>query len=128
MLTDHRLGKVETTLYWTFQDSPVGTLSYRLELLEQLNQVYSTFHVSNLKKCLSDETLVIPLDEIQNLEEPIEIMDRKVKRLKQSRITIVKVRWHSRRGPEFTWECEDQFQKKYQHLFSKPLSAPNNTF
>ncbi|GKA16390.1 putative reverse transcriptase domain-containing protein [Tanacetum coccineum] len=76
----------------------VRTVAYRLELPEQLSRVYSTFHVSNLKKCLSDKTLAIPLDEIQIdeklhfIEEPVEIMDRKVKRLKQSRIPIVKVR------------------------------------
>ncbi|GJT91120.1 putative reverse transcriptase domain-containing protein [Tanacetum coccineum] len=97
----------------------VGTVAYRLELPEQLSQVHSTFHMSNLKKYLSDETLVIPLDEIQIddklyfIKEPVKIMDCKVKRLKQSRIPIVKVQWNSRRGPEFTWEREDQFQKKY---------------
>ncbi|GJR99862.1 putative reverse transcriptase domain-containing protein [Tanacetum coccineum] len=96
----------------------VGTVAYRLEIPEQLSQVYSTFHVSNLKKCFSDEPLAIPLDEIQIddklnfIEEPIEIMDREVKRLKQIRIPIVKVRWNSRRGPEFTWEHEDQMKKK----------------
>ncbi|GJQ89850.1 putative reverse transcriptase domain-containing protein [Tanacetum coccineum] len=96
----------------------VVTVAYRLELPEQLSRVHSTFHVSNLKKCLSDETLAIPLDEIQIndkfqfTEEPVEIMDREVKCLKESRIPIVKVRCNSRRGPEFTWECEDQMQKK----------------
>ncbi|GKA80355.1 putative reverse transcriptase domain-containing protein [Tanacetum coccineum] len=106
----------------------VGTLAYQLELPEQLSRVHSTFHVSNLKKCMSDETLAIPLDEIQIddklyfIEELVEIMDREVKRLKQSRISMVKVRWNSRRGPEFTWEREDQMQKKYPHLFSN--SAP----
>nr|GEX85913.1 reverse transcriptase domain-containing protein [Tanacetum cinerariifolium] len=76
----------------------VGTVSYRLQLPEQLRRVHSTFHVSNLKKCLSDEPLTISLDEIHVdeklnfIEESIEIMDRKVKRLKQSRILIVKVR------------------------------------
>ncbi|GKA78392.1 putative reverse transcriptase domain-containing protein [Tanacetum coccineum] len=106
----------------------VGTVAYRLELPEQLSRVHSTFHVSNLKKCMADEPLAIPLDEIQIddklhfIEEPVEIMDREVKRLKQSRILIVKVRWNSRRGPEFTWEREDQMQKKYPHLFS--ISAP----
>ncbi|GJY37047.1 hypothetical protein Tco_0422425, partial [Tanacetum coccineum] len=75
----------------------VGTLAYRLEFPEQLSRVYSTFHVSNLKKCFVDEPLAIPLDEIQIdeklnfIEEPVEIMDREVKRLKQSRIPIVKV-------------------------------------
>ncbi|GJR21463.1 putative reverse transcriptase domain-containing protein [Tanacetum coccineum] len=86
----------------------VGTVAYRLELPQQLSRVHSTFHVSNLKKCLFDEPVAIPLDEIHIddklhfVEEPVEIMDRKVKRLKQIRIPIVKVRWNSRRGPEFT--------------------------
>ncbi|GJR71164.1 hypothetical protein Tco_0083529 [Tanacetum coccineum] len=69
------------------------------------NRVHSTFHVSKLKKCMADEPLAIPLDEIQVddklnfIEEPVEIMDR-----------------------EFTWEREDQMQKKYPHLFTN--SAP----
>nr|GEX59502.1 putative reverse transcriptase domain-containing protein [Tanacetum cinerariifolium] len=50
--------------------------------------------------------------------EPVEIMDREVKQLKQSRIPIVKVRWNSRRGPEYTWEREDLFKRNYPHLFS----------
>ncbi|GJV26659.1 putative reverse transcriptase domain-containing protein [Tanacetum coccineum] len=106
----------------------VGTVAYRLELPERLSRVHSTFHVSKLKKCMAEEPLAIPLDEIQVddklnfIEEPVEIMDREIKRLKQSRIPIVKVRWNSRRGPEFTWEREDQMQKKYPHLFTN--SAP----
>ncbi|GKD83139.1 hypothetical protein Tco_1349978 [Tanacetum coccineum] len=97
----------------------VGTVSYRLELLEQLSRVHNTFYVANLKKCLSNETLVTLLDEIQInskphfIEEPVEIRDREVRRLKQSGIPIIKVRWNSRRGPEFTQKREDQFQKKY---------------
>ncbi|GJU87471.1 putative reverse transcriptase domain-containing protein [Tanacetum coccineum] len=106
----------------------VGTVAYCLELPEQLSRVHSTFHVSNLKKCLSNKTLAISLDEIQIdeklhfIEKPVEIIDHKVKRLKQSRIPIIKVRWNSRRGPEFTWECQDQMQKMYPHLFAN--SAP----
>ncbi|GJU10234.1 putative reverse transcriptase domain-containing protein [Tanacetum coccineum] len=106
----------------------VGTVAYRLELPEQLSRVHSTFHVSNLKKCMSDEPLAIPLDEIQIddklhfIEELVKIIDRELKRLKQSRILIIKVRWNSRRGHEFTWEREDQIQKKYPHLF--PISTP----
>ncbi|GJT65444.1 hypothetical protein Tco_1016924 [Tanacetum coccineum] len=109
----------------------VRTVAYRLELPQQLSRVNSTFHVSNLKKCLSDEPLVIPLDKIHIddklyfVEEPVEIMDREVKRLKQSRIPIIKVRWNSRRGLEFTWEREDQFRKKYSHLFTKTAPSDN---
>ncbi|GKE65566.1 hypothetical protein Tco_1519727, partial [Tanacetum coccineum] len=95
----------------------LGTIAYRLKLPQQLSKVHSTFYVSNLKKYLSDESFAILLDEIHIddklyfVEEPVEIMDREGKRLKQSRIPIIKVRWNSRRGLEFTWEREDQFQK-----------------
>nr|GEY39376.1 putative reverse transcriptase domain-containing protein [Tanacetum cinerariifolium] len=86
----------------------VGTVVYQLALPEQLSRVHSTFHVLKLKKCMADEPLAIPLDEIQVddklnfIEEPVEIMDREVKRLKYSHIPIAKVRWNSRRGLEFT--------------------------
>ncbi|GJU14728.1 putative reverse transcriptase domain-containing protein [Tanacetum coccineum] len=66
-------------------------------------------------------------DKLHFVKEPVEIMDREVKRLKQSRIPIIKVRWNSRRGPEFTWECEDQFKKKYPHLFTNRASSSNPT-
>nr|GEV52727.1 hypothetical protein [Tanacetum cinerariifolium] len=95
----------------------VGKVSYRLELPQLLSRVHSTFHVSNLKKWLSDEPLAISLDELHVdyklcfVEEPVKIMDHEVKQLKQSHIPIIKVRWNSRIGPEFTWECEDQFRK-----------------
>ncbi|GJY45767.1 putative reverse transcriptase domain-containing protein [Tanacetum coccineum] len=75
-----------------------------------------TFHVSNIKKCLYDESLAIPMkelrldDKLNFVEEIVKIMDREVKQLKQSRIPIVKVRWKSKRGPEFTWEREDQIR------------------
>ncbi|GKE82013.1 hypothetical protein Tco_1552013 [Tanacetum coccineum] len=107
----------------------IGTVAYKLELPQELSRVHNTFHVSNLKKCYSDEPLAVPLerlhvdDKLRFVQEPIEIMDREVKRLKQSRILIVKVRWNSRRRPEFTWEREDQFQKKYPHLFTKPVPS-----
>ncbi|GJU75448.1 putative reverse transcriptase domain-containing protein [Tanacetum coccineum] len=109
----------------------VGPVAYKLELPEELSNVHSTFHVSNLKKCLSDESLVIPMKELRLdeklnfVEEPIEIMDREVKQLRQSCIPIVKVRWNSKRGPEFTWEHEDQIRAKYPHLFPNTTPTSN---
>ncbi|KAD3337246.1 hypothetical protein E3N88_32766 [Mikania micrantha] len=102
----------------------IGSVAYRLELPPELGNIHDVFHVSNLKKCLTDESLIVPLKEIQIdeklqfREEPVEVMDREVKVLKRSRIPIVKIRWNSQRGPEYTWEREDQMKQKYPHLFS----------
>ncbi|GKC46535.1 putative reverse transcriptase domain-containing protein [Tanacetum coccineum] len=109
----------------------VRTVSYKLELPQQLSRVHNMFHMSNLKKCLSDESLVIPLEELRVddklhfVEEPVEVMDHEIKQLKRSRIPIIKVGWNSKRGPEFTWEREDQFKQKYLHLFTK--TAPSSS-
>ncbi|GJR20103.1 hypothetical protein Tco_0968630 [Tanacetum coccineum] len=109
----------------------VGAVAYKLELPQELSRVHNTFHVSSLKKCYADEPLAIPLDglhiddKLHFMEEPLEIMDLEVKRLKKSRILIVKVQWNSRRRPEFTWEREDQFRKKCSHLFTK--TAPSSS-
>ncbi|GKE16041.1 putative reverse transcriptase domain-containing protein [Tanacetum coccineum] len=109
----------------------VRTVAYKLELPQQLSRVHNTFHVSNLKKCLSDESLVIPLEELHVddklhfVKEPVKVMDHEIKQLKRSRIPIIKVRWNSKRGPEFTWKREDQFKQKYPHLFTK--TAPSSS-
>ncbi|GJZ95204.1 putative reverse transcriptase domain-containing protein [Tanacetum coccineum] len=101
-----------------------GPVAYTLELPEELKGIHSSFHVVNLKICLAEGDIVVLIDEIQlddklhMIEETMEIVDREVKRLKQSRISIVKVRWNSQRGPEFTWEREDQINKKYPHIFT----------
>ncbi|GJY29836.1 putative reverse transcriptase domain-containing protein [Tanacetum coccineum] len=70
----------------------IGPVAYKLELPEELSNVHNTFHVSNLNKCLSNESLVIPMkelrldDKLNFVEEPVEIMDREFKQLRQSRI------------------------------------------
>ncbi|GJS30333.1 putative reverse transcriptase domain-containing protein [Tanacetum coccineum] len=105
----------------------VGPVAYRLKLPQELSCVHDTFHVSNLKKCLAEPDVQVPLDEIEideNLrfvEEPIEIVERDVKKLKRRRIPLVKVSWNSRQRVGYTWEHEDQFRKKYPHLFSETV-------
>nr|GFA35496.1 putative reverse transcriptase domain-containing protein [Tanacetum cinerariifolium] len=107
----------------------VRSIAYKLKLSEELSRVHNTFHVSNLKKCYANEPLAVSLDglhfddKLRFVEEPVEIMDREVKRLRNSHVPIVKVRWNSRRGPEFTWEREDQYKKKYPHLFTKTVPS-----
>nr|GEW87251.1 hypothetical protein [Tanacetum cinerariifolium] len=96
----------------------IGPVAYILRLPKELNGVHDTFHVSNLKKCLAHPTLQIPLDEIQVdaklnfVEEHVEILEREFKKLKQSRIAIVKVQWNLKHGLEFTWKREDKMKLK----------------
>nr|GEW87900.1 retrotransposon protein, putative, Ty3-gypsy subclass [Tanacetum cinerariifolium] len=88
----------------------------------------------NLKKCLVNPTLQVPLDEIQVdaklnfMEEPVKILERELKNLKRSRISIVKVWWNSKRGPEFKWECEDQMKLKYSHLLVLVVAEFQNLY
>ncbi|GKD88351.1 putative reverse transcriptase domain-containing protein, partial [Tanacetum coccineum] len=90
----------------------IGLVAYRVRLFEELSGVHDTFHVSNQKKCLADASLHVPLNEIKVdktlrfIEEPVEIVGREIKNLKRSKIPLVKIRWDSKRGPEFTWERE----------------------
>ncbi|KAJ9544591.1 LOW QUALITY PROTEIN: hypothetical protein OSB04_024298 [Centaurea solstitialis] len=107
----------------------IGPLAYRLDLPPELSTIHDTFHVSNLKKYLSEETVVLPLKEVQIneqlriTEKPIEFLDREIKQLRRSKIPIVKVRWSSKHGPEFTGEREAFMKGKYPHLFTKESPA-----
>nr|GEY94667.1 reverse transcriptase domain-containing protein [Tanacetum cinerariifolium] len=102
-----------------------------LEIVQKITkkfiQIKQRIHVARDRQKSYADLKPIPLDglhiddKLYFVEEPVEITDREVNRLKQSRIPIVKVQWNSKRGPEFTWEYEDQFQKKYPHLFTKPV-------
>ncbi|GJU48646.1 putative reverse transcriptase domain-containing protein [Tanacetum coccineum] len=103
----------------------IGSAAYRLRLPQELNGIHDTFHVSNLKKFLADASLHVPLEEIRVdktlcfVEEPVEIMDSEVKKLKRSRIPVVKVHWNSKRGSEYTWEWEDFMKSKFLNLFAE---------
>nr|XP_043638104.1 uncharacterized protein LOC122609108 [Erigeron canadensis] len=102
----------------------ISPVAYRLELPQDLSEFHNVIHVCTLRKCLADPTLNVPLEEIRVdktlkfVEEPIEILDRQTKKLKNIWYTIVKVIWQARRRPEFTWEREDSMKAKYPHLFS----------
>ncbi|GKD72739.1 hypothetical protein Tco_1331021, partial [Tanacetum coccineum] len=86
----------------------VGPVAYRLKFPHELSCIHDTFHVLNLKKCLAEPDVQVPLEEIEideNLrfvEESIEIVERDVKKLKRRRIPLVKVRWNSRQEAEYT--------------------------
>ncbi|GJT60724.1 putative reverse transcriptase domain-containing protein [Tanacetum coccineum] len=109
-----------------------GEVAYTLELPEELSRDSNTFHVSNLKKCHADEPLAVPLDglhlddKLHFVEEPVEIVGREVKRLKRSRIPLVKVRWNSKARPEFSLNVKTKFKKKYPHLFTKTTYPSTN--
>nr|GFA31563.1 putative reverse transcriptase domain-containing protein [Tanacetum cinerariifolium] len=122
-------GKLAPRFVGSFEiTKSIGPVAYRQRLPKELNGIHDTFRVLNLKMCLADLTLHVPLEEIQVdaklnfVEEPVEILKREFKKLKRSRIAIVKVRWNSKRGHAFTWECKDQMKLKYPHLFSSSTS------
>ena len=105
----------------------VGQVAYRLELPDELKGIHNTFHVSHLRKCLADETAYVPLDDIEvdpklnYVAKPIEILDRKVKHLRNREIEQVKVKWDHRKGADTTWESEEEMKRFYSDLFGTIL-------
>ncbi|KAI3701002.1 hypothetical protein L2E82_45643 [Cichorium intybus] len=101
----------------------VGKVAYRLELPEQLSRIHNTFHVSQLRKCITDETAVVPIEDIQvderlnYVERPIAILERKTKSLRNKVVVLVKVQWKHRKGSECTWEPESEMREHYPELF-----------
>nr|GEU85498.1 putative reverse transcriptase domain-containing protein [Tanacetum cinerariifolium] len=106
----------------------VCPVAYRLHLPQDHVGIHDMFHVSNLKKCLADVNWHVPLEEFKIddklyfVEEPTEIMDRKVKKLKRSQIPVVKVRWNFWRGLELTWKRKDKMKHKYPQLFASGMA------
>ncbi|KAK1441182.1 hypothetical protein QVD17_07022 [Tagetes erecta] len=108
----------------------VGQVAYRLELPDELSGIHNTFHVSYLRKCLTDETAYVPLDEIEidsklnYVARPITILDHKVKNLINKDVVQVKVKWEHRKGSDTTWESEEEMMKYYPYLYGmSPVSG-----
>ncbi|XP_060183101.1 uncharacterized protein LOC132613058 [Lycium barbarum] len=101
----------------------VGQVAYELELPSKLLVVHPVFHISMLRKCIGDPSRVVPVDDIQVIEnltyeeEPIAILNRQVRRLRTKDVASVKVLWRSKDGEEMTWEVEVEMKSKYAHLF-----------
>ncbi|XP_070049862.1 uncharacterized protein [Nicotiana tomentosiformis] len=107
----------------------VGAVAYRLALLPELSFIHPVFHVSMLRKCISDSSQVfeapaMPLDEkLSYEEEPMAIVDRQVRKLRSKEIEFVKVLWRNHTVEEATWEIEDAMRVKYPHLFQSTGSG-----
>ncbi|XP_071902707.1 uncharacterized protein [Coffea arabica] len=102
----------------------VGTVAYQLELPTSMSRIHNVFHVSLLKKYHPDPTHIlhtedVELDETLTYEEqPVQILDRKVKELRNKQIPLVKILWRNHDMEEATWEVEEDMQKKYPPLFA----------
>lgn len=117
-------GQVGAPIYWSFQViARVGRVAYRLELPTELGQIHDTFHVSQLRKCIADESAVVSLEDIKvdgslnYIERPVAIRDRKIKVLKSKEIPLVQVQWKHRKRSELTWEPEREMREQHPELF-----------
>ena len=101
----------------------MGKVAYRLELPAELSHIHNPFHVSQLRKCVADETTMVSLEDIQvdeslnYIERTIMILDRKVMVLRNEEVSLVQVQWQHRKGSEWTWEPKSEMREKYPELF-----------
>ncbi|XP_024964330.1 uncharacterized protein LOC112504613 [Cynara cardunculus var. scolymus] len=101
----------------------VGAVTYRLKLPKELGGIHDTFHLSNLRKCLAAESTVVDFEDIEvndklaYVEEPVDILDKKTKILRNKSIPLVLVKWKFHKGAEMTWETEEEMKAKYPQLF-----------
>ena len=102
----------------------VGKVAYRLDLPTNLSQIHSMFHVSQLWKCLTHDSIVVPVDNIQEdeclnyMERPVMILDKKTKTLCNKVLELVKVQWQHQKGPEWIWEPNEELREHYPELFA----------
>ncbi|WMV41522.1 hypothetical protein MTR67_034907 [Solanum verrucosum] len=100
----------------------IGNVAYELELPQELAAVHPVFHVSILKKCMRDSSLIIPTEDIgikDNLsyvEIPVQILDRQVRNLRTKEVALVKVLWRNQFVEEATWEAKEDMKQRYPHL------------
>ncbi|KAJ9546714.1 hypothetical protein OSB04_019257 [Centaurea solstitialis] len=120
----------------------VGKVAYRLELPLEISLIHDTFHVSQLRKCLVDESAHIPIDDIQiderfnYIERPIAVLERKTKTLRNKEIGLVKVQWEHRKGSEWTWEPEvgglgcycRKLRMKYDYVYKKAFKPKPSSY
>ncbi|XP_059298389.1 uncharacterized protein LOC132051129 [Lycium ferocissimum] len=110
----------------------IGEVAYELDLPSDLEAVHPVFHVSMLRKCIGDPSRVFPVDDIQVTEQlsydeqPVSILDRRVRRLRTKEVPSVKVLWRNNNREEMTWEAEDKMKQKYPHLFPTSTDSGRN--
>ncbi|GJU24520.1 hypothetical protein Tco_1163141 [Tanacetum coccineum] len=103
----------------------VGEVAYVLELQKEMRGIHNTFHVSCLRKCLADDSSVITLDDVEidpdktTREEPVAILGRKSRRIRNKEIPLVKVQWKHCKGTSFLYEPEENMRIRYPYLFQE---------
>ena len=101
----------------------MGKVAYRLDLPAEHSKIYNTFDVSQLRKCLVDDSVVVPLEDIQvdeclnYIERLVAILGRKSKNIKNKKVELVKVQWQNPKGSEWTWEPKEEMREHYPELF-----------